>query len=132
MIKKAELKKEESEKNGSIIKCIARCGYTHQYPSHCRFLLLGTIYKQANVQQVKSKASTMSESWQRIGNIDQFFVTAAPTVANVSFSTSEYAILARNIKSRVCEREQKKREKEIEREHYMCIHQIQLPRINYQ
>lgn len=51
------------------------------------------------MQQVKSKASTVSESWQRIGNIDPFFVTAAPTVANASFSTSVCAIPAINAKN---------------------------------
>lgn len=34
----------------------------------------------------------MLESWPRIGNIDPFFVTAAPTVANESFSLNVYVI----------------------------------------
>lgn len=44
------------------------------------------------MQQVKSIASTMLESWPRIGNIDPFFVTTAPTVANESFSLNVYVI----------------------------------------
>lgn len=71
--------------------------HTHQYPSphRCRFgsfLQWRTIYKRASEQQVKSRASTMSESWPRIENIDPFFVTAAPAEANESFSLNVYAI----------------------------------------
>lgn len=89
--------------------------YTYQYPNPGRFrfgrffLLLRTIYKRANVQQVRSKASKASESWPRIGNIDPFFVTAAPIVANESFSLSEYAIPVNEVSAIGKNRTEKKR-----------------------
>lgn len=76
-------------------------GITHQYqsPGPFRFDLfpqLRTIYKPANEQQVRSKASTMLKSWLRIANIDPFFVTNVLAVANVSFSLNVCAIPVKN------------------------------------
>lgn len=99
---------------------------TYQYPSRGQFrfglfLQLRTIYKPTNEQQVRSKASTMSKSWPRIGNIDPFFVTTVPAGANESFSLNVYAIPVRdieNIRTKSKEKEMAKEKKERNKESF--------------